>query len=304
MSTAAEQAGEKDARAELTLCVFTPTYNRAYILQQLYDSLVAQTSRDFYWMICDDGSQDDTAELVEKFCAEGLVDIDYFRVENGGKQRAINYGVERCPCELFCCIDSDDYLVPTAVQDIIEAWAPLRADQSIVGLLALRGTDADTPLTTWIPEGVTRVKMWDLSEKYGITGDLTLVHRTSVLREYPYDVAPGEKFVAESSVFFLLDEKYDMYTLNKVLTICHYLPDGYTNNFFSIAKNNPIGYYKHKRYCAARSQTLKSEARETTLYLVGCQLAHKKGAVREAPNVPLAALCYLPSVVARYTLFR
>ena len=91
---------------------------------------------------------------------------------------------------------------------------------------------------------------------------------------------------------------------NEILTICHYLPDGLTQNFASNAKRNPIGYWKHKRYCAARSTTLKSRARETSLFLVGCMLAHQKGAISMAPSKALAVVCYPVALVARYTMFR
>ena len=62
-----------------TLCVFTPTYNRAYILPALYESLLAQTDKDFQWMIVDDGSTDDTEALVAGWIAEGRLLIDYVR---------------------------------------------------------------------------------------------------------------------------------------------------------------------------------------------------------------------------------
>lgn len=67
-----------------TVCVFTPTYNRAYVLPKLYKSLVSQTSRDFSWLVVDDGSTDNTAELVRSWQAEGLVPITFIRQENGG----------------------------------------------------------------------------------------------------------------------------------------------------------------------------------------------------------------------------
>ena len=98
-----------------TVCVFTPTFNRAYILPKLYESLVAQTSRDFSWLIVDDGSTDNTAELVHGWQAEGLVPITYIYQENGGKQRATNTGMSHCTDELFFVVDSDDHLVPSEI---------------------------------------------------------------------------------------------------------------------------------------------------------------------------------------------
>ena len=52
------------------LTVFTPTYNRAYILSKCYDSLVKQTNNDFIWMIVDDGSTDNTKELIDSYIKE------------------------------------------------------------------------------------------------------------------------------------------------------------------------------------------------------------------------------------------
>ena len=287
-----------------TLCVFTPTYNRAYILPALYESLLAQTSMDFQWLVVDDGSSDNTEALVAGWIAEARIPIDYVKQENGGKPRATNIGVSRCASELFFVLDSDDHIVPTAVEHILTRWQEIRGDDSFAGIVALRGTDATTPLGTWMPEGAYAVKMWDLHEKMGFRGDTTLIHRTEILRRYPFDVAPGETFIAESSVWFRIDESYNMLADNEILTICNYLPDGLTRNFVSNAKRNPIGYWKHKRYCAGRSTTLTSRVRETSLYLVGCMLAHQKGAIAMAPSKALALACYPIALFARYTIFR
>jgi len=47
------------------ITVFTPSYNRAYILPQCYEALKRQTCKDFIWQIVDDGSTDNTRELVQ-----------------------------------------------------------------------------------------------------------------------------------------------------------------------------------------------------------------------------------------------
>ena len=212
--------------------------------------------------------------------------------------------MEPCKDELFFVVDSDDYLVPTAIEQVVEVWQGARNDATLAGIVALRGSDEETPLGTHMPAGVSRVKMWDLLHKYHFKGDTSLIHRTAIVRQHPYDVAPGEKFVAESMAFFAIDDDYDMLTYDHVLTICHYLPDGYTKNFVENTKKNPIGYMRHKRDSARRATNPYDACRETTLYLVGCMLAHHRGGIREAPNVPLAVLCYLPAKLACATVFR
>lgn len=67
--------------------IFTPTYNRAYIIGKLYGSLLEQTDRNFEWLIVDDGSTDNTRELIGSFIREDRISIRYFRQENGGKHR-------------------------------------------------------------------------------------------------------------------------------------------------------------------------------------------------------------------------
>ena len=95
--------------------IFTPTYNRAYIIGKLYGSLLEQTDRNFEWLIVDDGSTDNTRELIGSFIREDRISIRYFRQENGGKHRAINRGVREAAGELFFIVDSDDQLTPEAV---------------------------------------------------------------------------------------------------------------------------------------------------------------------------------------------
>ena len=60
-----------------TLTVFTPSYNRAYTLHKCYESLLRQTSKDFTWLIIDDGSSDNTKELVDSWINENKIEINY-----------------------------------------------------------------------------------------------------------------------------------------------------------------------------------------------------------------------------------
>lgn len=70
-----------------TLTVFTPTYNRAHTLVRTYESLCRQTSKDFEWLIIDDGSTDVTEEHVFSWIAENTIEIRYVKKPNGGLQK-------------------------------------------------------------------------------------------------------------------------------------------------------------------------------------------------------------------------
>ena len=70
---------------ECKVTVFTPTYNRAHTLTRLYLSLKNQTCFDFEWLIADDGSTDNTSQLVDEFCEEdNPFIIRHFRQDNSG----------------------------------------------------------------------------------------------------------------------------------------------------------------------------------------------------------------------------
>ena len=106
----------------MKVTVFTPTYNRAYIISELYESLKKQDFTDFEWLVIDDGSEDHTEDLFKQWQNEyNDFPIRYYKVNNGGKHRAINKATELAKGELFFIVDSDDKLVSDALEKIV-SW--------------------------------------------------------------------------------------------------------------------------------------------------------------------------------------
>lgn len=287
------------------ICIFTPTYNRAYCLRNLYESLRKQTSNDFNWLIVDDGSTDDTETLVEEFIDAGAFPITYIKQSNGGKQRAHNTGVDNCSSELFFCVDSDDTLVPDAVESILETWSKFRNDEKIAGVIALQGPEQGKPHYNEMPRNTPLTTMWDLYYKFGHKGDTAHIYRTDTLREYPFDVEPDEKFIAETYVYHQIDQSYQLATLNKVVTIQEYLPDGYSKNVRAVTRKNPKGYRKLKRMYIEYSSTPRTRIENTILYMVGCMLCGDTlGGVKDAPSKLQAILAIAPAWFLCKTEFR
>ena len=102
-----------------TLTIFTPAYNRAHTIGRTYESLCRQTCKDFEWLILDDGSQDNTRQLVESWIAEDKIPIRYIYQQNQGMHGAHNTAYRNITTELNTCIDSDDYMPDDAVEKII-----------------------------------------------------------------------------------------------------------------------------------------------------------------------------------------
>mgnify|MGYP003214151433 CR=1 FL=1 len=122
----------------MKLTVFTPTYNRAYILGKLYESLCRQTAGDFEWIVVDDGSTDGTEALVRGWSSMAPFSLRYVRQANGGKHRAINRGVREARGELFFIVDSDDYLADNAVERVLSQYDTVRGREDFAGVCGMK----------------------------------------------------------------------------------------------------------------------------------------------------------------------
>ncbi len=111
-----------NAQHRFAFSVFAPTYNRAHTLPRLYSSLCEQTFKDFEWIIVDDGSTDETAEVVKPWLKAAPFRVRYFWKPNGGKHTAINRGVQEAVGRFLAISDSDDWYVPQALDRFIHHW--------------------------------------------------------------------------------------------------------------------------------------------------------------------------------------
>ncbi|TQQ83942.1 glycosyltransferase family 2 protein [Peptacetobacter hominis] len=218
---------------ELPVTIFTPTYNRAYLIERLYKDLINQTSKDFEWVIVDDGSSDNTEEVIEKFIKENILDIKYFKKENGGKHTAINYGVDKARGELFFIVDSDDGLLPDSVETVINLWNENKNIENISGISGLCIYENGDVIGTEMPDDKPICKFADLYFKYNVKGDKTLVLKTDILKKYKFPEPSGIKFLPESVVWFELSKYYTVRCINKPMIIREYLEDGLTYNMMS-----------------------------------------------------------------------
>lgn len=231
--------------------IFTPTYNRAHTLPALYNSLVEQiTNYSFEWLIIDDGSSDNTSEIVNEWIKEDKITINYYKVPNGGKPRAINKAVEWARSPFLFIVDSDDYLADSSVVEFMASECDkIKDDATFVGVGGLRGHSLTAPLKQ--PKFDGFVDATDLERaQYGLNFDCNEVYKVDILRKYPFKVWEGENFTPEQIV--LDDMALDGYKLrwhNRVIVISEYLEDGLTKGSWNLIKKNPMGYamlYDHK----------------------------------------------------------
>lgn len=224
------------------LTVLTPVYNRGKYLFRIYDSLINQTNQNFKWVIVNDGSTDDTAQILEEIKRHNTeLDIAIFIKENGGKHTAINYAVPSIDTDLVLILDSDDFLTNDAVQLISDKWQRYKNDSKICGFSFLKGKSVNEPLSSWYPKDEFVSNYIKFRINGNIKGDCCEVIKTTVLKEFPFKEFPKERFLTESSIWIPMALKYDTVYLNKVIYIADYLPDGLTKAGRRMQMNNPVG---------------------------------------------------------------
>ena len=206
----------------IKLTVFTPTYNRAHTLKRTYDSLLEQSCKNFIWLIIDDGSTDNTRELVDEWRKnENGFEIQYIYKQNGGMHTAHNVAYENIHTELNVCIDSDDCMGKNAVQLILDKWDQVY-DKGYAGIIGLDADFEGNVIGCGFPGDLQETTVIGYYHSGG-KGDKKLVYRTDIINKYPpYPVFEGEKYVALSYKYRLIDQTYKMAVLNQILCNVEY----------------------------------------------------------------------------------
>lgn len=273
--------------AEIT--VFTPTYNRAYTLTRLYNSLISQTDKRFVWLVVDDGSTDQTKELFDSWIKEEKIKIKYFFQENSGKSMAHNRGVELTQTKLFTCVDSDDYLVPTAIEEILKAADNLSEEN--VGILS-RKSEKEDDKSAFLTKDINQTTLKNAYAHLGLNGDTMLIFKTSVISKYSFPRFEGERFVPENYLYDLTDRDGKLLVLDKVLYIYEYLSDGYTTNMARLLKKNPQGYLAYINQRLKFDETLKEKVLDTVRYIAISIVKKDKSIIKNAVYPLIAFLTY------------
>lgn len=255
------------------ITVFTPTYNRAYILGQAYSSLKKQTCKDFIWLIVDDGSSDNTEEIVKKWKMENTIKIEYIKQQNSGKHIAHNTAVMNCKTKYFLILDSDDYLDEKAIEIILKDAKKIESNDNIAGIIGNKFfiNKNEKAIGKEMPIDIEYASGIELYQKYSIKGDTLRIYKTDILKQYLFPKIDGEKFIYENVVFDKIDAKHKMLINRDKLYYCEYLEDGYTANAGKVKEENPIGYALSLKSSAKYSVKKINKIKYTILYIMWCR---------------------------------
>ena len=218
------------------ITIYTPTYNRAYILPKLYESLQNQTCRDFEWIIIDDGSTDETESVVKNWIGTNKFDVVYKKKKNGGMCSAMNVAVQMARYEWSIKVDSDDFLTSNAVEKIHEWVETITDDDSFVGVSGLRGYITNDKIIGGYPSNKKYKHYIDATNlqrnKFNLHGDKAEVYKTEILRKYPFPEFEGENVLDPAVVWdAIANDGYKIRWFNYVIYKCEYIDDGLTKRY-------------------------------------------------------------------------
>ncbi len=208
--------------------VFTPTFNRAHTLGRVYESLKAQTMSDFEWLVVDDGSTDETRELIERWAEEAPFPVRYFHQPNSGKHIAENLAAREARGQFVATIDSDDWFVPDALETFLSIWGTIADTErdSFVGVVGLCADAHGTLIGTRFPADVFDTSYTELALRHDVTGDKAGCGRTEIVRGFRFPVVPGETLILEFLVYNRIAQRYRIRCVNKVIKVVEYQTSG------------------------------------------------------------------------------
>lgn len=275
----------KNVKNEILLTIFTPAYNRAHTISRTYKSLVKQDCKDFIWLVVDDGSTDNTAELIKEWQKQDNgFEIRYVYKKNGGMHTAHNVAYENIDTEINTCIDSDDELAEGAAKAIIDKWLEVR-DKGYVGIIALDyNLNTGKVIGKGFPEELTETTVSGYYNSGG-SGDKKLIYRTDIINQYPeYPVFEGEKYVSLSYKYLLIDQEYKLAVLNKNVCNVEYQPDGSTNTMYSNYAKNPKGWAFWRKVRMQYDVSKKRLFIDCVHYVSSSLLSKNKHFIKESPK--------------------
>lgn len=285
-----------------TLTIITTTYNRAYCIHQVYESLKRQDCDDFCWLVVDDGSKDNTREVIEGFIAEGLIDIEYIYQENKGMTGARNTAYAACRTEINTIIDSDDWLADGAVRKIIDFWRANKRD-NIAGIMAHNVNPGGEIIGTKFPSGIKESTVLEIFGKYGVKGDKKLIYRTDIAQKYPYPEILGENFFPPSYKFFQIDLGYKMLLTDDVVCVVDYNDDSMSFDKISQYRRCPNGFAIYYNLCMKIYRKPHDIAKNCLMY-IACMRISKKNAIvsNSSRRITTAFLYPWGCILANYLL--
>ncbi len=225
----------------IKVTVFTPTFNRSHVLKRCYLSILEQHRDDIEWLIIDDGSTDDTANIVKEFQNENKIKIRYIYQDNSGKQAAWNKAVENADGDYFIGLDSDDTLVADSINKLL-LHSNVFEDKEIIGIRAISMNSEKMKPDSLYLYGYDGKSSWFKEFRSGLRGERIDFFKTRILKKYLYPIKENINFIPEIWFYSTVSKEYCFYYSSIHVGI--FFDDEVTNRLSkSSIKKHAIGHY-------------------------------------------------------------
>lgn len=284
------------------ISIITPVYNRSCLIKRLYYSLQEQSNNDFKWIIVDDGSTDNLDEVVESFCKQARFQIKYIKQKNQGKCAALNKAIEVCDEQLFMVVDSDDYLVTDAIEQIHKYWEKVKLKKDLVGIAAYKIFDNRKISGKPFKNGLIKSTLNSLNYHYNRHGELSLIYKTSIVKRHPHHIHAQENFLSEEIQYNSLDQEGYLYLMGAPLIVMEYQSDGLTKNYFTNWVSNSVGTIEllQSKYSTVIGLSVADVIKKrikTIMQFDACMLNSQKIHINDSPNICLSYIMLFPSML-------
>lgn len=220
--------------------IFTATYKGAHFLPELFESLMRQTNKNFEWILVNDGSPDNTDEIVKAMQEKADFALHYFKKPNGGKTTAVNMGIQFAKGELWLIVDHDDFLSDDAIEVINQYYLQIKEDENICSITFLRHHHDGRPIGTQNNPNNLISDFCSYRTVLNIVGDRAEVVKTDYFRKYcPIPTFENENNCLDGYIWLMLAKDYKTLFIANTRPIyyCEYLPTGRSTKVY----DTPLG---------------------------------------------------------------
>lgn len=288
---------------DIMISIFTPTFNRKEFIRRLADSLLLQNNKNFEWIIVDDGSTDNTKELIETY--QNCLNIQYVYQNNSGKHAAYNQAILLCRGDLFVCVDSDDMLTP----DAINVYEEVNNNSIIcIGYLLPQNLSKSNDVNKWDKIQNQLLDILDLKFIHNIT-ESNIAIKANILKKYEFPIyydknGQKEMFCPEDVLYNQLVQEGKFLIINKVVYISEYLEGGLTSCVFRLWINNSNGVLDalNMRYhiFAKYPKRLRLINRFRCIMNINALCMVKRESIKKhTPSFLMSCIFYVPSIIFR-----
>lgn len=283
------------------LTILTPTFNRKNEIVRLYKSLCNQSNKNFIWLIIDDGSTDDTKEVINKFILEDKIEITYYYKNNGGKHTALNFAMDKINTEYIVVVDSDDFL---NVNDTNNIYKYINIKSDFIGIVFPRDNEYNR-----------NINLNELSNKYIDIMDLkfllnknietTILIKSSFFKRYEFPIFKNEKFLSEEIIYDKMSSDGKFLFIEEYIVKSEYMNDGLTKSIYKMYRNSPKGTILlfNERYYFLKKYKFKIRVKnriKTIINLNALCMFTKKNIFNNTPNIVLSIIFIFPSIIWGY----